>query len=56
MTVNELISILKDRVDAEDRDHVEIRLVIHDDDGSTTAYAESTSGGTGYPFVNIVSG
>ena len=55
MTVNELIAQLHRAVDAEDRDHVEVRLVIHGyEDPTQTAMAEYTNAGTGYHFVNII--
>lgn len=54
MTVNEAIRSLKNAVDPEDRDYVNVRLVIHGEDGSSAGYALTTSGGTGYPFVNLV--
>ena len=54
MTVNEAIRALKSAVDPQDRDYVNVRLVIHSEDGSSAGYALTTSGGTGYPFINIV--
>ena len=54
MTVNDVIRALKGAVDPQDRDYVNVRLIIHGEDGSHAGYAITTSGGTGYPFINLV--